>query len=506
MVLRLLIGLIVFSNFVLGQNNVCLFSNKPGNEETKKLLIEKAKLYNINLIESRNFEKLNEFEAVFFLDFDESKLSVKENSDLVSFFKNGGGAVGTFDIQSKTTNRVWFEQMFGKIVNPMPEKKDLDLIPVQDLSQMGLSPLWKMPSAEYVNINVPKYLKAVLMNLDGRAVSWFGYSELSNKVFYSALKIDLKSIENEDFFKSLMGGVKSTVSAKKNLQIDPIVLPDVADFKVLKIAEGFHNASLLEYFSTEYCIILSDKGELFNYNSLSKELSHLGLFDSLSGALGITSDPEFESNRYFYFYFGGEKTTVKRVKMTNPQKADLDDFLLESSLPVINTFISFSDSSNIGLPKYYQNKQFKVSKVGEIEVASLNTEKEIIDIEPFVISFNVTSLKGIDQKENGEMLVLMKDSLNLVQYKNENGFSPFVNFTFKNLSLKPPFKVEFEANVEDNCIFEWEIFGKKLSGKKVTQVFKTAGEYPIKLRAFNPKGQSDNILKTVKIEKAFTVK
>ena len=506
MVLRLLIGLIIFSNIVLGQNNLCLFSNKPGNEETKKLLIEKAKSFNINLIESQNFEKLNEFEAVFFLDFDESKLSVRENSDLVSFFKNGGGAVGTFDIQAKTTNRVWFEQMFGKIENLTPEKKDLDLIPVQDLSQMGLSPLWKMPSAEYVKINVPKYLKAVLMNLDGRAVSWFGDSELSNKVFYSALKIDSKSIENEDFFKSLMGGVKSTVSTKKNLQIDPIVLPDVADFKVLKLAEGFNNASLLEYFSTEYCVILNDKGELFNYNSLSKELSHLGLFELLSGALGITSDPEFESNRYFYFYFGGDKTTVKRVKMTNPQKAELDDFLLESSLPVVNTFISMSDSSNIGLPKYYHNKQFKVSKVGEIEVASLNTAKEVIDIEPFVISFDVTSLKGIDQKENGEMLVLMKDSLNLVHYKNENGFSPFVNFTFKNFSLKPPFKVEFEANVEDNCILEWEILGKKLSGKKVTQVFKTAGEYPIKLRALNPKGQSDNILKTVKIEKAFTLK
>jgi hypothetical protein len=506
MVLRLLIGMILFSNLVLGQSNVCLFTNKPGSEESKKLLIEKAKLFNINLIEAHNLEKLDEFEAVFFHDFDESKLSGKENSALVSFFKNGGGAIGAFDIQAITTNRIWFEQMFGKLENPMPEKKDLDLIPVQDLNNMGLSPLWKTPSAEFVNLKVPKYLKAVLMNLEGRAVSWFGVSELSNKVFYTALKLNLSSIQNQDFFKSLVGGIKSVVSTKKDSKIEPVVFPEIKDFRVLKLAEGFQNARALEYFSPTYCIILTEKGELFNYNSLSKETSYLGLFESLSGALDITSDPEFDINRYFYFYFGGEKTTVKRLKMVDPKKAEMDDFLLESSLPLINTFISKSDSANMGMPRYYQGKQFNVSKIGVIEVASLNADQEAIDIEPFVVSFNSNSLKGIAQKENGEMLVLTKDSLNLIQYKFENGFPPFVNFTFKNLSLKPPYKIEFDTNIDEGYNFEWEISGKKLVGKKVIQVFKTAGDYPIKLRATNAKGQTDFILKTIKIEKAITVK
>jgi hypothetical protein len=506
MVFRLLIGLIFFSDLVLGQSKVCLFTNKSGSEESKKLLIEKAKLFNINLIEAHSLEKLDECDAVFFHDFDESKLSGKENSVLVSFFKNGGGAIGAFDIQAKTTNRIWFEQMFGKLENPMPEIKDLDLIPVQDLNQMGLLPLWKTPSAEFVNLKVPKYLKAVLMNLEGKAVSWFGVSELKNKVFYTALKLDLKSIQNEDFFKSLIGGVKSVISAKNSLKNEPFFLPETSDFKVLNLAQGFQKASTLEYFSTDYCLIFNEKGELYNYNSLSKELSPLGLFESLSGALDITSDPEFDINRYFYFYFGGEKTTVKRVKMVNPRKAEMDDFWLESSLPLINTFISKSDSSNVGMPKYYQGKQFNLSKFGVIEVASLNADQEAIDIEPFVISFDANSLKGIAQKENGEMLVLMKDSLNLIQFKSEKGFSPFVNFTFKNLSLKPPFKVELEANVEEGFNLEWEILGKKLIGKKVTQVFKSVGDYPIKLRAINDIGQTDFILRTIKIEKAITIK
>jgi hypothetical protein len=48
--------------------------------------------------------------------------------------------------------------------------------------------------------------------------------------------------------------------------------------------------------------------------------------------------------------------------------------------------------------------------------------------------------------------------------------------------------------------------GKKLIGKKVTQVFKSVGDYPIKLRAINDIGQTDFILRTIKIEKAITIK
>ncbi|MCP9756274.1 hypothetical protein EGI26_14010 [Lacihabitans sp. CCS-44] len=506
MVLRFIIGLFLLSNLVFGQKKVCLFSNKSGSQEVKKLLIEKSKVFNINLIEVDRLENLSEFGAIFFLDFDETKLSVKENSILVSFFKNGGGVIGTYDIQGSTSKRIWFEQMFGKVENKMPEKMELDLIPVQDLGEMGLSPLWKMPLVEFVYPTVPKYLKPILMNLEGKAISWYGVSEFANKVYYTSLKIDTQSIHNQDFLKSLFGGVKSVVSTKNEITILQNILPEATDFRVLNIAKGFHQSSVLEYFSSKYCLILTRKGELFNYITLSKELISLGLFDSLKDAVDITADPEFESNGYFYFYFGEDKAVVKRVKMFNPQKAELDDFSLESSFPIKNVFLSKKDSTNVGMPKYYQGKQFSLSKVGEIEVASLNNDQEVIDIEPFVLFEKDDSLQGAAQKENGEMLILMNDSLNLVQYRGEKGFPPFVSFAFKNLSIKPPFKVEFEAIIEEGFDLEWEILGKKQIGKKVAQVFKTVGEYPINLKAFNKNGQSDYMSKTIKIEKASIVK
>ena len=79
MILRFIIVFFLLSNLVFGQNNLCLFSNKTGNEDAKKLLIEKSKAFNVNLVEVNGLENLNKYAAVFFLYFDETKLSVKEN-------------------------------------------------------------------------------------------------------------------------------------------------------------------------------------------------------------------------------------------------------------------------------------------------------------------------------------------------------------------------------------------------------------------------------------------
>jgi uncharacterized membrane protein (Fun14 family) len=73
MVVKFLIGFLLVSNIILAQKNVCLFSNKPGLNNAKELLIEKAKWFDIHIIETKNTDSLSSFQAVFFLDFDEKK-------------------------------------------------------------------------------------------------------------------------------------------------------------------------------------------------------------------------------------------------------------------------------------------------------------------------------------------------------------------------------------------------------------------------------------------------
>ena len=506
MIWRFFVLLFFVKSLVFGQKRVLLYSNSSPEEGIRNTLVQKSRSFGINLVYSSSLDSVSNYEAIFFLDFDDEKLSVKENAVLLAFFKNGGGVIGSQNIFRSKITKLWYEQMFGVLQEDTAKRLELDLIPVRNLGGIELSPLWRLSNVSIVSPKVPKYLKPVLITLDANAVAWTGTSEFGNKIYLTSVKLESKSLENDEFFKAIMGGVNTVLSERQIQKVETVTVPAISDFRMQNLASGFQNARAFEYFSKDFCVILNGNGEVLNYKFASKELVSLGVFEKLQDATDITFDPEFELNGYAYFYSVGEKAKVQRIKLLSSSKAETDDFLAESSLPTKNVIISKNDTSNIGMPKYYQGKRFDFDLKDVLWVSTLNAEGQVIDREPFVLDFSKDSLQAIAQKENGELLVLTAGSLKLAQLKNKESFPPFVSFTFKNLSSKPPFKVQLEAVVEDGFDLEWEVSGKKFSGKKVTYAFKTLGEYPVKLRAFNQNGQSDNIFRTIKIEKALIVK
>ena len=501
MIYKILICILLFSSSLLAQKKILLFSNLSSDFSISSVLEEKAKSYGIELKPSKSLDSISDFQAVFFLDFDIKKLNMRENTALMLFFKNGGGAIGSFDIQSRETNRIWFEQMFGKELALTKVKSDMDLIPLQDLG-MGLPALWKVQMVTSSTPLIPKYLSPVLMTLGGVSVAWNGKADFGNQVFYTSIKLDTNALNNDAFMKALFGGVKSVLSNQKSQVIDNFILPLASDFRLVKLNNSLADASCLEYFSEEYCFVLTKSGELYNYHFFSRELNLLGRFDYLAGATDMMVDPEFDVNGFIYFYFGTKNSKVKRLKIISLYKAEPDDLEAESSLPIKNTFLSQSDSTNIGMPVYYHGKRFVLKEAEGLQVYTLDNTGEPIDIESFVLDFPRDSLRAIAQRNNGEILVLFNGSLNVLQYKKQGIFRPNVDFTYKFLSKKLPYKIEFSALVENGNEAEWEILGKKIKGNIITQVFKIPGEFKILLKTYNMDGLSDSVIKTIKIEKA----
>ena len=501
MIYKILICLLFFNSSLLAQKKVLLFSNLSSDFSISSALVEKAKPYGVELKPSTSLDSISDFQAVFFLDFDVKKLNMRDNAALMLFFKNGGGAIGSFDIQSRETNRIWFEQMFGMELALTKVKSDMDLIPLQDLG-MGLPALWKVQMVTSSTPLIPKYLSPVLMTLGGVSVAWIGKSEFGNQVFYTSIKLDANALNNDAFMGAVFGGVKSVLSNQKSQAIENLILPLASDFRLVKLSNSLGDASCLEYFSEEYCFVLTKSGELFNYHFISKEFYSLGRFDYLAGATDLKLDPEFDANGFIYFYFGSGNSKVKRLKIISPNKAELDDLEVESSLPIKNTFLSQSDSTNVGMPVYYQAKRFVLKEGVGLQVYTLDNTGETLDIESFVLDLPQDSIRAIAQRKNGEMLVLFDGSLNVLQYKNQGNFRPNVDFTYKILSKKLPYKIEFSALVENGNEAEWEILGKKIKGNNINQVFKTPGEFMILLKTYNTDGLSDSVIKTIKIEKA----
>jgi hypothetical protein len=502
MIWRVLLLSVCFYNFALAQQKVLLFSNITTDNASKNILINEAKTYGINLEYSSSLDSISNFSAVFLLDFDEKKLTVKENAALVSFFKNGGGVAATQDIFKTQTSRLWYQQMFGLADKNTQKRADLDLIPVKDLGAMSVSPLWKLSSAYVFFPKIPKFFKPVLVTLEGNAVAWLGNSEFGNRVFLTSIRLEREVLQNLDFTKVVFGGIKEVLSSKKMVNVEEISLPVSSDFGVKEIASRFENAKAFKYHSRDFCLILDNSGQFFNYIFSSKELISLGSFEKLIDAHTITFDPEFETNGYVYFYLGQEKAKVLRIKLLSASMAETDDFESESSFPLKNVILVNADSANIGMPKYYFGRRIEFTPSEGLTVASYNIDNEIIDKEQFVLDFPKDSVVAIDNKENGDMLVLTPQSLKLVQFKHQGLFPPFVNFSYKIMTAKSPFKVEFEAIGRNEDLYEWEIQGKKTVGKKLIQVFRIAGDYKITLKVTDKNGFSDLISRSVKIEKA----
>ncbi|MCP9770823.1 hypothetical protein EGI22_23205 [Lacihabitans sp. LS3-19] len=489
--------LVFFYSIAFSQHKVFVLSNKPKNADIL-LLNQKAKEYNVEFLISDNLDSLADCEAVFFVDFSEKNLSFKQNAALVLFFKNHGGAIGSFDIQDVTSKGIWFGQMFGKANSIINSASEMNFINLQNLGGVTVAPLWKMQVSKISSIKAPKYLQPVVMDMGGMPQAWFGTSEFENKVFYSPILLDKISLGDENFVKSFVGGVLAVLSPSKTSNSLKLSLPELQKFRKIPLTSGFIDAQILEYISNEFCIILTQNGNLYNYHTKSKTLNNLGNFEEISGALDITMDPEFSVNGYLYLYFEKESTKVKRLKLISPSEAVLDDFVSESSLPTANSFIYLQDSVLFGLPNYYFKKRIALKEDGKIQVSSLNADEEVISTEPFVL--NIDSLKSLAISSEGELLLLKSNTLEKVQYNSEGFFPPNGGFDYKILTNKTPFKYEFVGFSDQKSTYQWEINGKSLNGEKVNLMLKKKEDLNIKLKITSERNFIETIEKV--IEKA----
>jgi hypothetical protein len=489
--------LVMYKSIAYGQHKIFVISNQPRNADIL-LLNQKAKAYNVEFIVSDNLDSLEHCEAVFFVDFSEKNLSFKQNAALVSFLKNQGGAIGSFDIQNVTSKGVWFGQMFGTLNSIIDHPSEMSLINLQNLGGVSVAPLWKMQFSESAIVKMPKYLQPVVVDLVGEPQAWLGTSAFGNKVFYSPILLDKLSLSNEDFIKSFIGGVLSVLSPVKTSNGLLRALPEPKNFKKIPLADGFVNAQVLEYISKEYCILLTQNGDLFNYHTTSKSLNALGSFVELADALDITVDPEFSLNGYLYLYFGKENTKIKRLKLLSPREAILDDFFSESSLPLANSFIYLQDTVRFGLPTYYYKKSISIKEDGKVRVSTLNADGDAISTEPFVL--NLDSLRSLAISSEGELMLLKASSLEKLQYSSEGIFPPNGGFVYKVIPNTTPVKYEFVGFSDQKSAYYWDINGKTFTGEKVNLVRKKKEKLNIKLEIITKENLKETVWKV--IEKA----
>ena len=498
--MRLLLFCFFISIFASGQTKIAVLSDKGAILEIERLN-EISKEFNIRfeLIQEFDYQALSGFNAIWFKNFNEANLSLKQNSALTLYFNNGGGVIGDFDVQKLNSKWIWFTKMFGTPISNESLSTEKDVIVLQKLGNVDVSPLWKFPIKEMSKNKLPKFLKTVLMDIEGNGLAWIGQSEFKNKVFYSALPFNSKSFENHDFAAFVFGGILEVAGKPQKEFSEKDNLPDRKNFYVFSLSDSLKGAINLEYINSNFCIVLNKNGDVFNYQSRAKKLNKLGSFEEFKNVLDLSADPEFESNGYLYLYFKNEKTTVKRLKLLGPSTCLTDTFNVESSLPIPNSITLPKNIDSSGLPPYYAGKRIVLTD--KLEVETLNNDGEVISSEPFVVPFEGEKINSISKNEKGQIL-LLGDSKLMQIYYSPNGQLPLVSdFKFSISNSKLPFKLNCESISNQQSTIEWEINEVKLKGEKFSFLIKKNGKYLIKMKAKSTIGQSEVIEREIVVGK-----
>ena len=173
-VLRLILCLFIIQNLAVAQTKALLISNKTEIDSINlKIQLEGiqklAEKYNLILditfsIDNINFKKLSNYNSLVFYQFDINALSLQQSSDIMAFFKSGGGVCGIHDIFPTKSKWLWFDKVFENKIGTDQFILPIDILSVLTIGKIDLPPLWKINDQKVNFIEIPKQLSAIGFN------------------------------------------------------------------------------------------------------------------------------------------------------------------------------------------------------------------------------------------------------------------------------------------------------------------------------------------------------
>lgn len=508
--LRFLLCLFIFQNSAVAQTKALLISNKTETDSLNLKIqfdgVQKlAEKYNLTLditfsSDDINFKKLSTYNSLVFYQFDINSLNLQQSSDIMAFFKSGGGICGIHDIFPTKSKWMWFDKIFGNKTGIDHSPIPIDILSVLTVGKIDLPPLWKI-SDEKVNFEeIPKNKKTVLMNLASSPISWTGKTEFENYCFFTSLGGNKEVFQNPTFQKHIIGGI---LEVSKTLKIDSLklnILPNINQFLVKTLDSSVQNANYILQISPSSILIKTDSGQLFRYNPNQKNTVLIGKFTQFEKSIGFTPDPEFAQNGIVYFFLRkkNNKYQTKRFKLIE-NTLTFDEFEIDSSFPSINTFKFIKpekDNNTFPLPIYYNNKVFKIDSNQNLIIVTQNENSDVIENEPFVLDFNTKPIKSFCFNSSNELLILIDGKLKSVLFNEKQEFPPTANFVYKSLKSKVKFSAE---NIKKDNMYTWQIAGKTLINPEINFNFKKPGIYQVTLEVTQPNGMKDKIIKSIKL-------
>jgi cytochrome c len=277
-------------------------------------------------------DNLKKYHAVIFLNTTHNVLNAQQQVAFERYIQAGSGFVGIHAAADTEYEWPWYNKLVGAYFNGHPNKPNvrkatIDVIDTTHLATAGLPEHWERKDEWYnlKSINPDIKILAKLdensyeggTNGDNHPIAWYHEYD-GGRAFYTGLGHTEESFSEPLFLKHLLGGIKYAIGTAQPLDFTKsysMLVPEENRF-VKKVLVNDLNEPMELAVAKDGSVFYSErKGKVWAYNPATGKPTLVWEFDVQTdkgfGLLGLTIDPDFETNRFIYIFYSPVKEKYK---------------------------------------------------------------------------------------------------------------------------------------------------------------------------------------------------
>ncbi len=271
-----------------------------------------------------NDKDLKKYHAVIFLNTMGNILNAEQQAAFERYIQSGGGYVGIHSAAATEYEWPWYNKLMGAHfsshpMNPGVRKGVIDVTDKNHPSTTALPDRWEREEEWYSYKSFYPGIK-VLAQLDENSyeggtngtyhpIAWY-HTYDGGRAFYTGVGHEDSSFSEPLFLKHIQGGIKYAMGdGKKDYSKSyAVAVPEENRFVKTVLANDLNTPMELAV-SNDGLIFFTElrTANLYVYHSVTGKTSLVHRFDVCrlggTGLIGVTLDPQFDSNHYLYVYY-----------------------------------------------------------------------------------------------------------------------------------------------------------------------------------------------------------
>ncbi|MES2890738.1 MAG: ThuA domain-containing protein, partial [Bacteroidota bacterium] len=300
-----------------------------------------------------NEDNLKKYRAVIFLNTTGNILNADQQVAFQRYIEAGGGYLGVHAAADAEYTWAWYNQLVGAYFkshpgNPNVRKATVVVKDTGNIAMKGIPEKWERTDEWYNYKNINAGLK-VLATLDedsyeggengkDHPIAWYHDFD-GGRSFYTGGGHTTESFSEPLFLQHLAGGIKYAMGPD-SLKLDftksyAVKTPEENRFTKTVLANDLNEPMEIAATKSGLVYIVERSGNFYAYKPTDNSTKLVHRFKVLpdtkigfgNGLLGMTIDPDFETNKFVYFFYSPDSLpahqNISRFTMLKEDSMDL---------------------------------------------------------------------------------------------------------------------------------------------------------------------------------------